>query len=396
VRRNRIIFWLGQPSPHQSSYLRALANLLPEKTIMAVFQQQLEEERLELGWRVPYLGRTEMIKSPDQKKIEDIALHDPENTIHIFGGIRLPMVRRALALCAPTMALIGALSEARHWRGWSGKFRVLHSYFAERLYRSRVDFVLAIGHLGVRWYQLCGYPTGRIFSWGYFVEKEKLGNLQSAQKTGLPAHVVICFIGQCISRKGIDTLLNALSILHLQEWRLQIIGDGPQRQRLECLAGKLGVAKRVSFMGVKNNAEVRTVLAKTDLLVLPSRFDGWGAVVNEALMAGVPVVCSDYCGAADLIRASGYGETFQAGSAENLASVLDKWIRNGPLTGAQRSEIRAWSKCIEGEAAARYLIEIIRHIDEGGASPVAPWMRDRSIATSQSDNKRDQTQTTMS
>jgi glycosyltransferase involved in cell wall biosynthesis len=385
VPRNRIVFWLGEPSPHQSSYLRALADLLPEKTIVGVFEQNLEKERLALGWRAPSLGRMETVMSPDRRTIGEIALCEPENTVHIFGGLRLPMVNRALGICAPTTALIGVLSEARHLHGWSGRLRLLHSYFVERPYRSRVDFVLAIGHLGVRWYEICGYPSERIFPWGYFVEKEGFETIQRSQE-GRFRDLVIAFVGQCIPRKGIDTLLRALSTLRLQEWCLSIIGDGPQRPRLERLAAKLGVAKRVAFMGVMNNAEVRNILSDTDLLILPSRFDGWGSVINEALMSGVPVVCSDRCGAADLICATGYGETFQARSAEDLARVLHKWTRRGRLTNSLRSEIRAWSKCIEGEAVARYLVEIVAHVDDGTERPTAPWLRKRSTAYIRSDN----------
>lgn len=385
MRRNRIIFWLGEASPHQSGYLRALADLLTGKTIIAVLQQRLQTERLTLGWQTPHLGRMDVVMSPDQRTVEEIALREPENTVHIFGGLRLPMVDRALRICAPTTALIGVLSEARRWEGWAGKFRLLHSYVVERPYRNRVDFVLAIGHAGVRWYEMCGYPSERTFSWGYFVENEERKSIQRSQKHQ-GGDVAIAFVGQCIPRKGIDILLRALSMLEVQQWRLCIIGDGPQRPSLEGLSRKLRVAKRVAFMGVKNNAEVRGILDETDLLVLPSRFDGWGSVVNEALMSGVPVICSDHCGAADLVRASGFGETVQARSAEDLATVLDRRIRNGRLPESHRSEIQAWSKCIEGEAAARYLIKVIEHIDEGKDAPVAPWLRERSAANIHLDN----------
>ncbi len=178
--------------------------------------------------------------------------------------------------------------------------------------------------------------------------------------------IAISFVGQCIPRKGIEILLKALSMVGTPHWHLRIVGDGSQRQSLEELTVKLGIVDRVHFLGVKANTEVREILARTDLFVLSSYFDGWGAVVNEALMGGVPVVCSEYCGAADLVRTSGHGETFRTGSTEDLARVLGRWIEKGPLTSMQRSEIRAWSKCIEGEAAARYLIKIIEHIEEGG------------------------------
>src|SRR5439155_26608962 len=177
-----IVLWLGVSSPHLSSSLRELADLLPEKTIVGVFEQPLRKERLELGWHEPSLGRVEVVMSPDLSRIEEIALRDPANTVHIFGGLRLPLINRAIRICAPTAALIGVLSEARDWRGWAGKFGLLHSYVIERPRRNRVDFLLAIGHMGVRWYEMCGYPSERIFSWGYFVENEKCESIQRCQE----------------------------------------------------------------------------------------------------------------------------------------------------------------------------------------------------------------------
>ena len=380
MRRNRIVFWQGQPSPHQSSYLRALANLLPGTTVIGVFEHLLEKERLALGWVPADLGLVEVIVSPNQRAIVKLALHDPENTVHIFSEVRRSLTRRALPICARTRALIGLLSEAREWRGWRGKLRILHSYVAERRYRRRVDFVLAIGHLGIRWFKICGYPPKKIFPWGYFVENCDYGSADSIENGALSSPISISFVGQLIARKDVKTLIAALSRTRSRDWRLQIIGDGPQRQEIVRFVKTTGVATKVAFMGTRNNDETRRILAKSDLLVLPSRFDGWGAVVNEALMSGVPVVCSDYCGAADLVRAGDCGELFRTESAEDLTRVLDKWIARGPLTDARRAKIRSWSKCIEGNAAAQHLIEILDHVEGGRERPVAPWFRAAPVA----------------
>jgi glycosyltransferase involved in cell wall biosynthesis len=56
--------------------------------------------------------------------------------------------------------------------------------------------------------------------------------------------------------------------------------------------------------------------------VLPSRFDGWGAVVNEALMVGTPVICSDRCGASDVIENGRNGYVFEADNADALLQRL--------------------------------------------------------------------------
>jgi glycosyltransferase involved in cell wall biosynthesis len=374
LRRNRVVFWQGAPSPHQSSYIRALTNLLPGTNIICVFDHPIKKERLELGWSEPDLGPIETIMSPDMGEVSRLALHDPENSVHIFSGSRLSLTRRALPLCAPTSALTGLLSEARDWEGWLGKLRILHSFVAERRDSSRIDFVLAIGHRGADWYRICGYPEYRIFPWGYLVEKPALER-RCGSKTSESPEVVLSYVGRCVRGKGIDTLLQALSKLPSKNWRLQVVGDGPQRQDLDRMCKILGISNRVSFLGVQNNAHVRNILAATDLLVFPSKIDGWGAVVNEALMSGSPVVCSDYCGAADLVRASGCGEIFETGSTSDLQRVLDKWIAMGPLADVRRNEIRNWSKCIDGDAAARYLIEIIDHVDNSCERPVTPWFQ---------------------
>lgn len=378
MRRSRLVFWLGEASPHVSGYLRALAELLPQTTLIGVFQGRLQPERLALGWRTPDLGRVDVVTSPDGRALKEIALCDSENSIHIFGGMRLPMIRHALRICACTKGLIGIASEGRDWQGPLGRLRLLHSYIIERPYRNRVDFVLAVGHSGVRWYQMCGYPPHRIFPWGYVVERPS--NESSTKGLDLSARVVISYVGRCIRSKGIDTLLGALAMIPGPTWRLQIVGDGPQRERLQELARKLGIEEHVSFLGIRENAEIWRILQATDLLVQPSWFDGWSAVINEALMSGVPVVCSDRCGAADLVREGGYGEVFRVRSTEDLTSALRRWISKGPLDARSRGEILAWSKCIEGEPAARYLIQIIEHIEKGGTRPVAPWLRQGSTA----------------
>jgi len=376
MRRNRFVFWLGEPSPHQSAYIAALADLLPQERIVAVFQRRLQSERLAMGWRVPNLARLDIVMAPDAKTIATIAGREPAASVHIFGGLRLPMMQAGLKAASRTRALVGVVSEAREDRGALGRLRILHSYLVERPYRDSVDFVLAIGRAAVRWYERCGYATPRIFPWAYVVERPELA---VASRRRWP-EVVISYVGRCDPDKDLDTLLRALASLRPLVWTLQIVGDGSERRRLHALAQSLGLGRQVRFVGVRDNAAVWSTLRESDLLVLPSRFDGWGAVVNEALMSGTPVVCSDRCGAADLLTAHWFGETFEAGSVDALTRALRRWIRKGPLPEGRRAEIRAWSQCIEGRALAHYLAAIIEHIDEAKTRPLAPWLAEPPTA----------------
>ena len=89
-------------------------------------------------------------------------------------------------------------------------------------------------------------------------------------------------------------------------------------------------------------------MAAADVLVLPSRFDGWGAVVNEALMVGTPVICSDRCGASDVIEngRNGYVDT----RIERLVDVM-RQLQHEPALAAQ------WSEAARATALERFSIE---------------------------------------
>jgi glycosyltransferase involved in cell wall biosynthesis len=159
-------------------------------------------------------------------------------------------------------------------------------------------------------------------------------------------------------------------------WSLSILGDGPHRDAIQRSINQFGLEERVALLGHQPNHRVREVLEYADLLAFPSVIDGWGAVVNEALMAGVPVICSDWCGASSLIRPGWNGDVCQSGSVDDLATVLRTWINRGKLSPGQREAIRGWSHRIAGPVIARYVLDVAAFVDEcDNARPAPPWTR---------------------
>src|SRR5262249_39928354 len=100
----------------------------------------------------------------------------------------------------------------------------------------------------------------------------------------------------------------------------------------------------------------------------------WGAVVNEAMMRGVPAICSDACGAADLLATPGRGEVYPAGTVGALCEVLGLWISRGKLRQELSDEIRHWSACIDGHAAADYPLPALEASTGRRAHPDVPWL----------------------
>jgi glycosyltransferase involved in cell wall biosynthesis len=133
-----------------------------------------------------------------------------------------------------------------------------------------------------------------------------------------------------------------------------------------------GHRDRIHFRRAVDYGMVGPLFEEADLLLLPSKWDGWGAVVNEALMCGVPVICSDRCGAADLLRESWRGSIFKTGSVESLRSMLQEWIERG-RNKESSSRIKQWSSRIEASQFARYLVETVEYVRDGGQRPYPPW-----------------------
>ena len=144
--------------------------------------------------------------------------------------------------------------------------------------------------LGVKPERLCEIPNG--------VEIEKFrpaGDPSAARKTlGISERrPVIGFVGRLSVEKGVDRAITTLAALHASSLRaeLHLIGDGPERQRLQTLANELGVKHAVRFWGWQT--ELTKFYQAMSMLILPSLTEGLPNVVLEAMAMGVPVAATD-------------------------------------------------------------------------------------------------------
>jgi phosphatidylinositol alpha-1,6-mannosyltransferase len=369
-----IIFWQSTPSPHQAAYLRAFSGLREIEKVQLILMREFEEERRTMGWLEPNYGNLPIIQKPDEKIISELLYESNNKTVHIFSEfVSDCTIRDIMVRAKTTKALIGIISEARDWRSSKGLLRKLHSFFYERRFARRADFVLAIGTQASEWFRQCGFSQDKIFEFCYVVEKTNLIRSQNIIDPNCP--IQLSYVGSLIKLKRVQLLLEALGSLQSFKWKLCIIGDGPERITLVNLSTEYGINDRVEFCGTMGNQSVRQVLNNTDILILPSYSDGWGAVVNEALMSGARVVCSDFSGAAELIKGTPYGGIFTTDSPESLAAVLREQFSKGPVGCEERQAIMRYSEAFSGPSIAHYLSEILEFVagDKKGKRPLAPW-----------------------
>jgi glycosyltransferase involved in cell wall biosynthesis len=131
----------------------------------------------------------------------------------------------------------------------------------------------------------------------------------------------ILYVGRLIPVKRVqDLVAAALSLPDSLSWELRVVGDGPERSRLESLAEG---DRRITFAGAVEYVRLGKFFAESDVFVLPSSFEPWGLVVNEALGYGLYVIATEAVGAAhDLIAEGVNGRIVAAGDVRGLTSAL--------------------------------------------------------------------------
>ncbi len=170
-----------------------------------------------------------------------------------------------------------------------------------------------------------------------------------------PHHVpheglAIGYVGRLVPQKGLDTLLQALARQRGAKWRLTIVGDGPERERLEALASDLRLAARVRWTGGLPAEQVANLWPDLDVLVQPSlALRDWreanGQILMEAMANEVAVLGTDSGVIPELIGDAGV--VVPAGNAEALAGALDKMsdsaTRRSLAQGARARALRLYS-----------------------------------------------------
>lgn len=363
-----IWFWQRIVSPHMAGLTTALAELGCD--VVYVAEHMMSADRARQGWSAPYLGRARLELAPNVESVCTLVEAAPARSIHICQGIRanglIGRAQHALSIRCLKQWVVMETVEDSGWRGVAKRI-VYNRLFANA--RPWLDGVLATGHRTQEWVVARGMPENKVFPFAYFLPD---GAVAPVERFEVFPRYRFIFVGQLVERKRLDLLISSIGALKRDDVELVVVGSGSEEEPLRRMADRT-LPGRVSWLGKMPISAVQAEMKKADCLVLPSRHDGWGAVVSEALMVGTPVICSDACGSAGVVRASSFGGVFPAGDQGALVALLGSAVDHGRLSEQARADLAKWGQSLGAEAGATYLKAVLSYAAGQGARPTPPW-----------------------
>jgi glycosyltransferase involved in cell wall biosynthesis len=220
---------------------------------------------------------------------------------------------RALRVLTISNAWLGT---AKQWGGRIVSPFVLHPAF---------DVALLSGERQADFAAKLGFPAERLI-WGMNACDHQLFARVAAERGDALPEKAFLFVGRLVPVKAIDVLAAAYRRYRDSvddPWPLLVAGDGAEKRHLQGIPG-------VELLGFVQPADLPAAFARAGCLVLPSRFEPWALVIQEAAAAGLPIVCSRACGASTRLVLDGYnGVVVTTGDVPALTRALGRIHRAG-------------------------------------------------------------------
>lgn len=342
--------------------------------VWCAYEQDLPASRRAMGWKDPDFGPVGLADVRHVGEWRRLTGWNDPSTVHVFGSYFIfPRMWAAFRELRQRPCRRVWVTEAFEPFGWQGLVRMGRArWHVLRDEASRFERVFAMGGLGVEFCRRSGLPAQIVREFGYTVETPVNAN-ESLPPAG---EARFTCVGQLIPRKGVDLLLSALSVLVAEDWRLDILGDGTEAERLVAIARSHGLGKKVHFQGNCSNEDARRVMGRADVLFLPSRWDGWGATTNEALLHGTRVVASHACGSATLLVHESLGRIFPRNDVAALVAAIRREITDLVKHRQGRIAVQQWANnVLRADNFADYFIGELLYTDKR----VVPWRDPASL-----------------
>lgn len=349
---------------HQIPFCNAMYRLLGGSFVF-IQTEPVEEERIRMGWNdtpaEPYLK----LFYEEPESCRDLI---DEAEVVIFGGTddESYIVRR-LESGKPVIRYSERLYKTGQWKAVSPR-GIKKKYHDHTRYRNARVYLLCAGaYVPSDFHIVRAYPD-KMFCWGYFPETRhyEIETLLAGKgfvtenSERLP---YLLWAARMIDWKHPEMAVETAEYLqaHGLRFRMDMIGGGELRERVEALIKEKGLESCVKLPGYMKPEQVRERMEKADIFLFTSdRQEGWGAVANEAMNSGCALVADHMIGAVPyLVRHGENGLVYKDGCRRELFATVERLVENRALCRKLgKNAYHTITKCWNAENAAERLVRL--------------------------------------
>lgn len=274
-----------------------------------------------------------------------------ENDLIILGGYEQPTYILISIICRllkkPYILLFDGISTDR----LTHKENKIKKYI-KKIVIENANYIMGNGTVSKRYFnEEFGYPLDRIYNQYLTVDSDKINRLyidkekyrnEYREKLGINKdEKVLIYSGRLIDIKNVDSVIKALAKLNRNDITFLITGGGELEEELKNLSNELGVRTIITGF-ISEQEELFKHYFVGDIFILPSIYEPWGLVVNEAMMSGLGLIVSEICGCTlDLVKNNGY--TINPNDIEDIKNKINIMLYSENKGKLSRKIIKEWT-----------------------------------------------------
>ena len=378
--RPKLFFWFSTPPKVSKGAFNYVSQYWGSEVVY-VIDDDFSEYRKATNWNDGDFGNAKIImlsQCDNEKKILQSIFDENPHAIHIISGFTNSIEGKIRKYILNTKVKLASFSERPDMMGgfFERKVRDLYFNFKYRRlnnrYKLSLNVFFPLGQKGVGAFVSYGWDRNIMYPFMYNPVCHK--NVLE-EKCELNDDIVkFIYVGRFYYKtKGIDTLMRASELLQ-GDWKLDLVGGyGNDKDKV---IDWVKTQSNVQYIGSWQSQDVGANLSKYDVIVVPSKYDGWNLLPNEAIYAGIGTIVTDEAVSDEIIKSSGAGAVVPANDYKAMAKIMQDAIDNKALVDLWKSKTKIFVDKISSETVGAYLMEVLDYtfIDNNGQKPKCPWL----------------------
>lgn len=341
--------------------------------IIVISDTSFPINRKQCGYEVPTDIKTIILDQSGNPDYLDTLFSNKSDAIFLFNGLgrakqykdQIDRYKLTYGIVAERDNLIGA-------RLYKKIIKNVFPFVQKIRYKqiiSNCSFFLAMGRAGIQCYTKYGVPKDKLFNFMYCDSNPHY----TPKKLIARDTIRFLYVGRFdFPLKGLDVLLDSIEKVK-GNYTLDLVGG--YGNNFDAVIKRLNEMDKVRFIGTWDSYEVSERMNEYDVVIVPSKMDGWNLHCNLSIKAGIVAIATDQSGSNELIEYCGNGLVVKANSVYHMQQAIEKLIENPQLIDEMKMKTTEFVELISNEKVAQYVNDILVYsiTKESFKRPKCPW-----------------------